>query len=304
MACPACGQSASAVDGSCAGCGFVHSDGDIASFQPTVLPELDRGVSTSSRPDGLLHENLSTLTVSLGLEATRIHAQQGRRPGALPIAIGRRVANRYRISRLIGVGGMGVVYQAWDEKLNLEVALKVILKPEVSDPFLAADLERRFLTELLLSRRVTHKNVVRIHDMGEVDGITYITMPFIEGTTLAEVIAKQSLSVRETLHLARQIAAGLGAAHEAGVVHRDLKPENIMIDKDRNALIMDFGLALSTTATNAAEGIVGTLHYMAPEQAAGQAVDQRADMLLVRADPLRDAVEETASRGEVGAHRA
>ena len=106
--------------------------------------------------------------------------------------------------------------------------------------------ERRFKRELLLARQVTHKNVVRIHDLGEIDGITYITMPYVQGSDLASIIRREGrLPVDRTLAIAKQIGAGLVAAHDAGVIHRDLKPANIMIDADDNALIMDFGIARS-----------------------------------------------------------
>ena len=108
-------------------------------------------------------------------------------------------------------------------------------------------LERRFKQELLLARQVTHKNVVRIYDLGEIDGIKFITMPFIEGEELASIIRRQDkLPIERVMKIARGIATGLEAAHAAGVVHRDLKPANIMVDKSDDAMIMDFGIARST----------------------------------------------------------
>ena len=208
---------------------------------------------------------------------------------------------------------MGVVYQAWDEELGVGVALKVIRPEVMADPHSAHDIERRFKRELLLARQVTHRNVVRIHDLGEVNGTKYITMPFIEGTSLASVLkARGTLPVSEVLPVAGDIAAGLCAAHEAGVVHRDLKPENVMLAADGSAIIMDFGISRSASAhhvgrdksepsstirdltfdTATAEGltiagtVVGTLDYMAPEQAKAEDIDQRADIysfgLIVR----------------------
>ncbi len=142
---------------------------------------------------------------------------------------------------------MGAVYHAWDDVLGVAVALKVIRTEVTTDPRAAADLERRFKNELLLARKVTHKNVVRIHDFGEVDGVKYITMPYVDGQDLSAVLtASGRLPVSKALAIAKQVAAGLEAAHEVGVVHRDLKPANIMIDGDR-ALIMDFGIARSTS---------------------------------------------------------
>jgi len=226
-----------------------------------------------------------------------------------PLEVGQRFGSRYHILRQLGVGGMGTVYQAWDAELGVAVALKVI-RPEVTrDPVAAQDLERRFKQELLLARQVTHKNVVRIHDLGEIDGIKYITMPYIEGQDLASLLRRERLPVQKVMTLAREVAAGLQAAHEAGVVHRDLKPANVMIEGE-HAIIMDFGIARSTSRvgsapqrpavasigaaapvladdadaemTRIAETIVGevigTIEYMAPEQARGEHVDQRADV--------------------------
>jgi tetratricopeptide (TPR) repeat protein len=193
---------------------------------------------------------------------------------------GTAFGGRYHVIRLLGAGGMGAVYQAWDNELAVAVALKVI-RPEVMvDPDGARDLERRFKRELLLARQVTHKNVVRIHDLGEIDGIKYITMPYIQGTDLATRLHREGrLPVSRALAIGRQVAQGLAAAHEAGVVHRDLKPANIMIDEEDRAIIMDFGIARSTSAGATMIGtVVGTLEYMAPEQAMGQPVDHRADI--------------------------
>jgi tetratricopeptide (TPR) repeat protein len=200
-----------------------------------------------------------------------------------PLSIGQPFGNRYRILRLLGAGGMGVVYQAWDEELGVAVALKVIRPEVMSDPYSARDVERRFKRELLLARQVTHRNVVRIHDLGEIDGIKYITMPFVAGENLASLLRDEGrLPLPRVLHIAREVAAGLAAAHEAGVVHRDLKPENIMITEEGHALIMDFGISRSLgggTGTGTALGaVVGTLEYMAPEQGRGEAVDHRADI--------------------------
>ena len=223
-----------------------------------------------------------------------------------PLKISQQFSARYIIVRLLGIGGMGAVYQAWDAELGVMVALKVI-RPEVTkDPAAAYEIERRFKQELLLARQVTHKNVVRIHDLGEIDGIKYITMPYIEGEDLASVLKKAGvLPVPDVVPIARQIAEGLQAAHEAGVVHRDLKPANIMLEKEhQQAIIMDFGIArtaaqqqaqasgefkigkidaslqeaVTRAAATVAGSVVGTIEYMAPEQARGEAVDQRTDI--------------------------
>ncbi|MCH7748470.1 MAG: protein kinase, partial [Acidobacteria bacterium] len=226
--------------------------------------------------------------------------------GSRALAAGQAFGARYRIDRLIGKGGMGAVYEAWDAELEVKVALKVIHPDQLADPKRAQTLERRFKRELLLGRRVTHKNVVRIHDIGEIFGIKYITMPFIDGDDLSTVMKKAGgkLPVPRALAIARSALSGLVAAHDAGVVHRDLKPANIMIDADDQAYIMDFGIALATSSdtTESADGVtgttgrsgtleselldsrtqlgrvVGTVQYMAPEQGRGDTVDQRADL--------------------------
>ncbi len=189
---------------------------------------------------------------------------------------------RYHLVRLLGTGGMGAVYQAWDQELGVVVAIKVIRPEAMQDPEAARELERRFKRELLLARNVTHKNVVRIHDLGEVEGVKYITMPYVHGSDLGSILkTEHKLPLSRALSIAKQIASGLVAAHDAGVVHRDLKPANILLDDNDHALITDFGIARSTegTAGGTVVGtVVGTLDYMAPEQARGQTVDHRADI--------------------------
>lgn len=213
-------------------------------------------------------------------EATGLGGAE-RRPeiGARRLHAGDTLGLRYRIIQTLGVGGMGVVYQAWDEELGVAIALKVIRPEVMADPVSARVIEERFKRELLLARQVTHRNVVRIHDFGEIEEIKYITMPFIQGEDLATVLRREGrLPLPRALSLARQIAAGLAAAHDAGVVHRDLKPANIMVDREGQALVMDFGIARSTAVATTAGGVVGTLDYMAPEQTSGAPVKEPADV--------------------------
>ena len=184
---------------------------------------------------------------------------------------------RYHIIRLLGMGGMGAVYQAWDAELGVAVALKIIRtggRGSTASP----ELEKRFKNELLLARQVTHKNVVRIHDLGTINGVKYISMPYIQGDDLAAILRRDGkMPIERALKVARQIAMGLAAAHEAGVVHRDLKPHNVMIAAEDQVQIMDFGISRPAGDATAGE-IVGTPEYMAPEQVEGQVVDARADI--------------------------
>ncbi|HEU4688471.1 MAG TPA: protein kinase [Vicinamibacterales bacterium] len=245
-------------------------------------------------------------TTGLPPAATGVRHTIATKSAVGPLKVGEQFGTRYTILRQLGIGGMGAVYQAWDAELNVAVALKVIRPETVQDPGAAHDIERRFKQELLLARQVTHKNVVRIHDLGEINSVKYITMPYIEGADLASVLRDTPrLPIPRITSIARQVAAGLQAAHEAGVVHRDLKPANVMIEQER-AIIMDFGIARSTSrvgsvpsgpagkatassnlpideamtraAATIVGAVIGTIEYMAPEQARGEHVDHRADI--------------------------
>ena len=215
-------------------------------------------------------------------DATTPMARRADAPHA-PLSPGQTFGVRYHVIRQLGFGGMGAVYQAWDAELGVAVALKVIRLDLLADAHDALELERRFKRELLLARQVTHRNVVRIHDLGEVDGIKYITMPYIEGEDLGQRLQRAGPQpAAAVLAIARQVASGLQAAHEVGVVHRDLKPANIMMAGEDRALIMDFGIARSVepgmTSGTALGTVIGTIDYMAPEQARGEHVDHRADI--------------------------
>jgi tetratricopeptide (TPR) repeat protein len=193
------------------------------------------------------------------------------------LAPGTLVAGRYRVAAIAGIGGMGVVYKAHDEELDVDVALKV-LRPDLgADP----DWIARFRRELVLARQVTHRNVVRIHDIGDSEGLRFLTMRYVEGRSLLEVLrAEGALPVDRSVRIVRQVAEALQQAHEAGVVHRDLKPGNILVEADDTAYVTDFGVARSLgreglTRTGA---IVGTPEYLSPEQVAGEAIDGRSDL--------------------------
>lgn len=184
---------------------------------------------------------------------------------------------RYQVLSELGRGGMGIVFQAYDKQLNEQVAIKLL------SPLLSADQEAldRLKREVSLARRVTHQNVIRIHDISEVNGLHYVSMEFFGGTNLKEHLRRSGpLSLLNAYQIFSQICDGLEAAHSQGVVHRDLKSQNIMIGPSGQVKIIDFGLARSVhlegmTATGL---IMGTPEYMAPEQVAGKHVDERADI--------------------------
>jgi len=186
-------------------------------------------------------------------------------------------AERYLILGRLGEGGMGVVYRATDSNLGEPVALKMISSKIASDP---VSLER-FKREVILARRVTHRNACRIHDTGEFRGIPFVSMELIEGKSLRAVLRDEHrLSLARGLPIARQILEGLSAAHEVGIVHRDLKPENIMIAEGGRAVIMDFGLSVAADSARLTKTgyILGSPHYMSPEQVRGGPVDARSDV--------------------------
>jgi len=187
------------------------------------------------------------------------------------------LGERYEILQLLGQGGMGAVYKARDIELERTVALKLIRSDLASHP----EILRRFKQELILAREVTHRNVIRIFDLGQASGVRYITMDYVEGQDLRALLnEKGKFSPEEAVPIFLQIAAALEAAHQAGVVHRDLKPQNVMVDKDGRVYVMDFGVArsLETPGMTQTGALMGTPEYMSPEQAKGLKVDARSDL--------------------------
>src|ERR1700730_6659456 len=194
--------------------------------------------------------------------------------------IGAMLAERYEILELLGQGGMGAVYKARDTELERLVALKLIRPELASNP----EILRRFKQELILAREVTHRNVIRIFDLGQAKGFKFITMEFVEGRDLRVVIReKEKLSPDETVRIIAQVCRALESAHAAGVVHRDLKPQNIMLDAKDRVYVMDFGIAhsLETPGMTQTGALMGTPEYMSPEQAKGMKVDPRSDLFAL-----------------------
>jgi serine/threonine protein kinase/Tfp pilus assembly protein PilF len=193
------------------------------------------------------------------------------------LTTGSTVAGRYQIVEELGKGGMGKVYKVHDAQIQEKIALKLI-KPEVAQDKKTIE---RFRNELKLARKIRHKNICQMFDLGEEKGTHFITMEFVPGQDLKGLIRQTGqLAVGTTINIARQICDGLTEAHKSGVVHRDLKPSNIMIDKEGDVRIMDFGIARSLEAKGitGAGVMIGTPEYMSPEQVEGKDVDQRSDI--------------------------
>ena len=196
------------------------------------------------------------------------------------LADGSLFAGRYLVIDELGKGGMGCVYRVLDTKVDEEVALKFI------NPDIAADAKivERFRTELKVTRRITHRNVCRMYDLSTDGKSLFITMEYIPGEDLANMIQRLGkLPVEKAFIIARQVAEGLAEVHRLGVVHRDLKPKNIMIDRDGEAKIMDFGLARTPHGVKLTEvgHVVGTPSFMSPEQLNGETVDERSDIFAL-----------------------
>jgi len=199
---------------------------------------------------------------------------------AAVLQIGTVLGGRYEILQLLGEGGMGAVYKATDHTLDRFVALKVIRPELASNPSILA----RFKQELLLAHQVTHRNVIRIYDLGEAEGVMFITMEFIEGRDLRSIIReKNKFAPEEAVEVIQQVCQALDAAHSVGVIHRDLKPQNIMQDGTGRMLVMDFGLARTLEGDGMTQtgAIVGTMEYMSPEQSLGKDLDQRSDIFAL-----------------------
>jgi len=186
------------------------------------------------------------------------------------------IADRYRIEREIGAGGMATVYLADDLKHRRKVALKV-LRPELAQAMGA----ERFLHEIETTANLRHPHILPLYDSGEAAGFLFYVMPYVEGESLRERLDREKqLPIPDALAIAREVAGALGYAHERGVVHRDIKPANIIYDpKKRIAKITDFGVACLTDASKTKTGtVLGSPYYMSPEQLAGKKVDGRADL--------------------------
>ena len=283
--CSSCGAEVRSVARFCSACGATLSSDDIGTLIPNATAPhsntrntdvVDTMISSDpapppppSRGSASPQSGRSTPKAISASASSSAFLHGGRfLPGSL-------LAERYRIVALLGKGGMGEVYRADDLTLGQPVALKFLPEEAAKD----AALVERFRGEVRISRKVSHPNVCRVYDVGEVDGQTYFTMEYVDGEDLASLLRRIGrLPNDKALDIARQLCAGLAAAHAKGVLHRDLKPANIMLDGRGQAVITDFGLAGLADQLEGSEIRSGTPAYMAPEQLAGTEVTERSDI--------------------------
>jgi hypothetical protein len=261
----------------CASCGSGTASADTDST--FVGNESDANLETLA-PSSPTPSSRKTPSSHPPAKSSRVTSTGGLHTSSDPIGGGRfvpgqMVAERYRIVAMAGRGGMGEVYRAEDLKLSQVVAIKMLPESLSQD----AGALARFHSEVRIARQVSHPNVCRVFDIGEVDGIPFLSMEYVDGEDLASVVRRIGrLSPDKAIEVTRQICAGLAAAHERGVVHRDLKPANVMLDGAGKIRIMDFGLAGIAASIQGADVRAGTPAYMAPEQLSGKEVTVKSDL--------------------------
>lgn len=244
-----------------------------------ITVSAQRGVLSPMPAFAVKAQDAARLT---GVDVTAVSAPTAmtqRSAAVAELSPGKMLGTRFEILAQLGAGGMGIVFKARDRDLGDLVALKVLRRQALEDP---VQLER-LKDELRLARKITHPNVLRTHDFGELDGVHFISMEYVRGVTLRFMLDQaERLPFSAGLRVAKQLAAGLGAAHAQGVIHRDIKPDNVILDQAGNAKLMDFGIARPverlTPGHTQAGWIVGTPQFMAPEQLEGREVDARADI--------------------------
>ena len=226
---------------------------------------------------------------ALAERAARPGTRSGQRSGPRALEVerlaqlapGATIDDRFEVRRLLGAGAMGAVYLAYDRELDEEVALKVLPPLNTTDETAV----RRFLNEIRVARRISHRNVVRTHDVGRWSGGLFLTMEYVPGRTLRDLLdERRTLATKEVLSLGAQIADALAVAHEQGVIHRDIKPQNVLMDTAGQAKLLDFGISVmqgSSGQLTEAGLIVGTPAYMSPEQLLGEPVTPSSDLYAV-----------------------
>jgi tetratricopeptide (TPR) repeat protein/predicted Ser/Thr protein kinase/TolB-like protein len=273
MICPQCKTDNPASAATCVKCStpFPFSD-------QTLAGTLAGGSApTSNSPTDSADQTIADSTAAWSIAVTP-SAVAAATPGEQ--LVGAKLADRYEIMSLLGEGGMGAVYKARDTELDRLVAIKLIRPDLATNP----EILHRFKQELILAREVTHRNVIRIFDLGHAKGVKFITMQFVEGRDLRTALReKGKFTPEEAVQVISQVCRALEVAHAAGVVHRDLKPQNIMLDATDRVYVMDFGIAhsLETPGMTQTGALMGTPEYMSPEQAKGMKVDARSDLFAL-----------------------
>lgn len=255
--------------------------GDIAQRDDALgrLARVFDGMAVEVRArEDRLREQLTALQSEIAVARREGAQQEEDAAGGPNLTTGERFAGRFEVLGVVGRGGMGTVYRVRDVDLDEELALKMVRAEFVTDPVSV----ERFKDEIRLARRITHRNVVRIHDFGESSGSYYLTMEYVEGLTLRDLLdTRGRLEVAPALAIMGQLADSLSVAHKQGVIHRDIKPQNLLLDPDGVLKVMDFGVArLARGAPGHTEVgmVVGTPAYMAPEQLMAEDVDARVDL--------------------------
>ena len=288
--CTSCGKQIPSLSRFCPSCGQAQSSDDVSTQLASELSSdlSDETLPISDASDKVRPDNVPTLISSEPIAMAKTPRSPRPAPKSSHISSssstllnygrflpGALLADRYRVVALLGRGGMGEVYRADDLTLGQPVALKFLPEEAAQDPALI----ERFKAEVRIARKVSHPNVCRVYDVGEVDGQTYFTMEYVDGEDLGSLLRRIGrLPNDKALDIARQLCAGLAAAHAKDVLHRDLKPANIMLDGRGQAVITDFGLAALADQAKGAEVRSGTPAYMAPEQLAGREVTEKSDI--------------------------
>ncbi len=220
------------------------------------------------------------------LQTGAITGTQANRNAAIGLIPGNTFAGRYEVKEILGQGGMGTVFKAVDRELGEVIAIKTLKQDFLKEDPSALE---RFKSEIRLARKISHRNVVRTHDIGERDGVYFITMEYVDGASLKQLVrSRGKLPIAVALSVGKQLARALEIAHEQGIIHRDIKPQNMVVEPDGVLKVMDFGIARlasrpQESGVTQAGAIIGTPEYMAPEQVTGEPVDHRVDLYAMGA---------------------
>jgi len=276
----------------CPSCGRENPESAVRCSQcrTALHNSIDDRTMDSPGQSGMMHDDTKPSLAQTDFKDTMVRTPSGHSPShsqssggsggrSRVLEPGDELGPRFRVDELLGEGGMGRVYKATDRDLGRVVAIKVLLSELTNDP----QVILRFKHELLLASRISHKNILRIHDLSEADGVKFITMAYVAGQDLNQVLKKDHpLALERCLKIARQLCEALSAAHAEGVMHRDFKPHNVLVGSNDHVYVSDFGLATSFETAKMgmtrSGAFVGTPKYMSPEQVEGGKVDHRSDL--------------------------